>query len=97
MPGQTEVCAPKLQVDVCTFWRVVLHSLVLQCALSHSRHAWTPCLCGAERCLGQQDHVCVYCTGLGLSTLEHEPDGLRMCRAGKDGILLEHWLKQGRV
>lgn len=52
VPGWMEVCAPKLQVDVHTFQRVVLHSLVLECAPSHSHHAWSPCLCGAERCLG---------------------------------------------
>lgn len=97
VPGEMEMCAPKLQVGVCTFQRVVLHSLVLQCALSHCHHARSPCLSGAERCQGHQDQVCVVCACLGLSTLEHEPVGLGMCRAGKDGILLEHWLKQGTV
>lgn len=43
---------------------------------------------------GSPGQVCVVCACLGLSTLEHEPVGLGMCRAGKDGILLEHWLKR---
>lgn len=38
----------------CTFQRVVLRSLVLQCALSHSRYARSLCLCGAEKCLGHR-------------------------------------------
>lgn len=37
------------------------------------------------------------CVCLGPRTLKHEPVGLEICGAGKDGILLEHWLKQGKV
>lgn len=49
-----EVYASKLQIGVCTFRRVVLHSLVLQCALRHNCYAYSRCLCGAEWCLGHQ-------------------------------------------
>ena len=41
--------------------------------------------------------VCVVCACLGLSTLKQGPVGLEMGRARKDGILLEHGPKQGRV
>lgn len=78
VPGQMEVHAPKLQVDVCTFRRVVLHSLVLQCALSHSCHARSPCLSARCRKVPGSPGLCV--CSLCVSGTEHP--GARACWLG---------------
>lgn len=60
--ARVQVYAPKLQFDACTLQRVVLHSLVLQCALSHYHYADSLCLCGTERYMGHRyTTVCSLC------------------------------------
>lgn len=68
VPSSMEVYALKQQIGVCAFQRVVLPSLVLQCALSHNCYAHSLCLCGAERCLG---HPHTSACSLCLSRTKH--------------------------
>lgn len=92
-----EVYAPKLQAGTCTFQRVVLHSCVLQCAIVHNCYPHNLHVCSEKDAWVTGTKVCVVCACLGLSTLKHKLIDLETYGAGKDGTLLEHWLKQGRV
>lgn len=56
------------------------------------------CVCAVQKgAWVTRTQMCVVCACLGLSTLKHELVGLDTWGAGKDGTLLEPWLKQRRV
>lgn len=56
------------------------------------------CVCAVQKgAWVTSTQVCVVRACLGPSTLKHELVGVETCGAGKDGILLEHWLKQEAI
>lgn len=53
--------------------------------------------CSAQPCVAMCFQPQLSCSEPMSVQCSHQDPGLGMCRAGKDEILLEHWLKQGRV
>lgn len=91
-------CMPLSCTLACAHFRELFCTALYCNVLSATTVTHVGCACAVQKgAWVTSTQVCVVCVCLGQSTLKHELVGLETCGAGKDGILLEHWLKQGRV